>query len=128
MVKAYCANYKPDIVAITESKLGEDFEDNLFLGADFTMISNDCNKGAGGVLLAISNQIGNIQILNRHIGPGESIIVTIKLCHQMVFNIILQYRPQGENHLNNFEELLLNNPSHHCNILIGDINLPDINW
>ena len=121
-MKAYCANYKPDIVAITESKLGEDFEDNLLLGADFTMIRNDGNKGAGGVLLAISNQIGDIQILNQHIGPGESITVTIKLCHQMILNIILQYRPPSEHHLNNFEELLLNNPSHHYNILIGDIN------
>ena len=76
-MKAYCANHKPDIAAITESKLGEDFEDNLLLGADFTIIRKDCNKGAGGVLLAISNQIGDIQILNQHIGPGESITAWI---------------------------------------------------
>ena len=84
-MKAYCANYKPDIVAITESKLGEDFEDNELLGANFTIIRNDRKKGAGGVLLAISNQIGNIQILNQQQGPGESITVTIQLCHQVIF-------------------------------------------
>ena len=67
-----------------------------------------------------------LYIVSKEQGPGESITVTIQLCHQVICNIILLYRPPSEHHLDNLEELLLNNTSHHYNILIGDINLPDI--
>ena len=128
MVKAYCANYKPNIVAVTESKLGEDFDDNELLGSEYTVIRKDRKKGAGGVLVAISNDLGEARLLNQQNGPGESITVTIQLCHQIIFNIILLYRPPSEHQLDDIVVLLLNNLSHHYNILIGDINLPDINW
>ena len=113
---------------MTESKLGEDFDDNELLGSEYTVIRKDRKKGAGGVLVAISNDLGEARLLNQQNGPGESITVTIQLCHQIIFNIILLYRPPSEHQLDDIEDLLLNNLSHHYNILIGDINLPDINW
>ena len=121
-MKAYCHTYKPNILAITETKLGDDFDDNELLGANYTILRNDRKKGGGGVLFAVDNSLGEICITNQRQGPGESITTTIQLYHQIIFNIIVFYRPPHETQLDNLEELLLNNPSQHYNIMIGDLN------
>ena len=127
-MKAYCHTYKPNILAITKTNLSDDFDDNERLGANYTILQNDRKKGGGGVLFAVDNSLGEICITNQRQGPGESITTTIQLCHQIIFNIIVFYRPPHETQLDNLEELLVNNPSQHYNIMIGDLNLPDITW
>ena len=46
----------------------------------------------------------------------------------VTFNLILFYRPPSEYSLENFETLLLDNPSKYENIMFGDLNFPDLDW
>ena len=127
-IKSYFETYKPDILGIAETKIGDDFDDNELLGSDFSVIRLDRKKGAGGVLLALNNNSAEMKLLGYSTGPGESICATIQLSCFTTFNLILFYRPPSEYSLENFESLLLDNPSKHQNIMFGDLNLPDLDW
>ena len=76
-IKAYFETYKPDIIGIAESKIGNDLDDNELLGANFSIIRLDRKKGAGGVLLAINNSSDQMKLLGYSNCPGESICATI---------------------------------------------------
>ena len=65
-IKCYVETYSPDIVAICETKIGPNFDDNELLGDGFTIWRKDRAQGAGGVLLAMNNDI-NAKIGRAHV-------------------------------------------------------------
>jgi exonuclease III len=71
LIKANVETYKPDLIAVTETKIGENFDDNEFLGNKYTLYRNDRKKGAGGTLFATSTE-SSLVILNTSYGPGAS--------------------------------------------------------
>ena len=54
-IKCLAETYTPDIVAIFETKIGSNFEDNELLGDRYTVWRKDRAQGAGGVLIAWNN-------------------------------------------------------------------------
>ena len=88
----------------------------------------DRKKGAGGVLIAVKTANDKLNVIHANTGPGETITLTVQLSPRLIFNICLMYRPPSEQCLDNLEEILLENPSRHYNVLIGDLNFPDIDW
>lgn len=119
--------YKPDIIAITETKIDDRFQDNELLGPSFTVIRNDRTWGGGGVLVALKNSSPQVKLVKSSIGPGESVTCTLQAHSNLTFNLIIFYRPPGEHNLNTLTQLL-DSDFTHPNILIGDFNLPDITW
>lgn len=126
MIKANVETYKPDIVAVSETKIGDLFDDNEFLGDGYTVYRNDRKKGAGGTLIAVCNH-SRLVILKTTFGPGESITIQIQIHPKVKINIIVYYRPPNEYSLDNLEALIDENIHDHC-LYVGDFNLPDIIW
>ena len=128
LIKALVETYSPDIIAITETKIDNKFDDNELLGPDFTVARNDRKQGGGGVLIATRNDCLHLHILNTTIGPGESIILTLSIHSQYTLNLVTFYRPPSEQNLENITQLLNGNDLAHPVIMVGDFNLSDLKW
>ena len=127
VIRCYVATYKPSIVSICETKICDKFDDNELLGNEFTVWRKDRCQGAGGVLIAVRNDI-DAKILKSHSGPGESITITLQIHDKIIFNIVTFYRPPGEYELDNLKEMIELYGEANNSILLGDFNLPDIEW
>ena len=125
-IKVYTHTYQADILCIAETKIDHTFDDNELLGPSFTVYRNDRKEGGGGVLVAIRSGIECLDILENRTGPGESLALILRL--KQTFNMILFYRPPSEYHLENFTQLIEAPVSIHPSILVGDFNLPGIDW
>jgi exonuclease III len=127
-IKALVEVYKPDIVAVTETKIDSCFDDNELLGPTYTVVRKDRKRGGGGVLLAAVNSSPHVKLIKSIDGPGESVICTFQAHSHLAFNIIVYYRPPGETTLDDLSELLTCLNPTHPSVLVGDFNLPDIAW
>lgn len=127
IIKTYNETYSPDILCITETKIDSSFDDNELLGPDFTVARNDRTQGGGGVLIAFRNN-SSLQILKTEKGPGESIVLTLKANYHFTLNLITFYRPPSEYSLENMTNILNDYCTSFPAIVVGDFNLPDINW
>ena len=125
-IRAHVQTYKPDLVAITETKVDAKFEDNELLGNTYTIWRKDRKQGAGGVLVAVSNDSA-ITILNSVSGPGESICLTVQLHPHVKFYVVTMYRPPSEYDLDNFEYLIDEYKHENC-VFVGDYNFADLDW
>ena len=126
-IKCYVETYSPDIVAICETKIGPNFDDNELLGDGFTIWRKDRAQGAGGVLLAMNNDI-NANVLSAREGPGECVGISLQIHTKIVVNIVIFYRPPSEYLLDNFIEMLDLFGEKGNTIYLGDYNLPDLDW
>ena len=125
-IKCYVETYKPDLISITETKLGPHIDDNELFGDNFTVWRNDRNCHGGGVLIAINNE-ANLNIINSINGPGESITLVIQLHPKIKFNLITFYRPPNEYVIDNLLDTFDTNNTENC-LHLGDYNLPDLDW
>ena len=87
LIKCYSETYKPDILCICETKICANFADNELLGDEFTLWRKDRAQGAGGVLIAMRNNI-NAKVVDNYSGPGESITIKLQIHDKIVFNIV----------------------------------------
>ena len=126
-IQAYVEIHKPQIIAVTETKINNDFDDNELLGPGYTIIRKDRNKWGGGVLLAVNNNAKEVHVLNNSTGPGEAVTINVCFLNKLRFNLVSYYRPPSEINLDSLYDLL-GKDLMHPTIFLGDFNLPDIDW
>ena len=116
-----------DILAVSETWLTELIFDNEILPTNYTVFHNDQGSRGGGVLLAVKDHIAT-KLLS---SPAnlEMLTVEIKLLYTTVILCVVYLPP----HPTLIEVQLLRDhlsqlpPSSNI-LLLGDFNLPDINW
>ena len=126
MIQSIVHTYSPDLVAITETKIDNNIQDNELLSDDFTLWRKDRNRSGGGVLIAVANK-SKFVILDSKIENGECISLCLQIHPLLKIRVIVFYRPPSEQNLNDFE-LIVDEYKHENCILIGDMNFPDIAW
>lgn len=126
LIEANIYIYKPHIIAITETKIDGNYDDNELLGPEYSVWRNDRRAGGGGVLIAIANS-APVSVLHGVVGPGESITLSLQGCSKQKFKFSVMYRPPNEYNLQNLEDLVESIMHDNC-LLVGDFNLPDIKW
>lgn len=127
LIKCYAETYNPDLVCICETKISDSFDDNELLGDKFTLWRKDRAQGAGGVLIAMKND-SNAKVLDSKSGPGECVVIKIQIHDKIVFNVVTFYRPPSEYELDNLKEIIETYSEANSSIIVGDFNLPDIEW
>ena len=117
-----------NIIAITDTWLSDNILDQEIIPTDYTIYSKDRSSRGGGVMLAVKHSIPshalNISMesetLCAHIGNENS----VTLC--------LVYVPPNspEMHIQSLCDYISTTVSHSNNkyLLLGDFNLPTINW
>ena len=126
MIQSIVHTYSPDLVAITETKIDNNIQDNELLSDDFTLWRKDRNRSGGGVLIAVANK-SKFVILDSKIENGECISLCLQIHPLLKIRVIVFYRPPSEQNLDDFE-LIVDEYKHENCILIGDMNFPDIAW
>ena len=70
--------------------------------------------------------VDHLKITNAQYGPGESVSLSLSY-FDLRFDLITYYRPPSEHQLDDLESLIESTTQAHT-ILVGDLNLPDIDW
>ena len=115
----------PGIVAITETWLNKDIFSNEILPHDYCIYRKDRSTRGSGVLIAVHNSIPS-RIID---SPTEMELVTILLLNLNLFVCVVYVPPSIDlslfkNILCFLESLAITNSI----LIMGDFNLPDINW
>ncbi len=127
-LELFVYEHDPDLIFITES-WGK--HDNVFNLPGYVTFRNDReNRPGGGVLIFIRSQLKPI-FYSPNIKYSESVIFDIQ-CGALSFCFVCFYRspdasPDSDRcFLDQIEEIM----NRHCGVtvLLGDFNLPDINW
>ena len=126
-LQAYVYASSTDIITITETWLSPDYWDNEILPTCYTIYRRDRNSCGRGVLLAVRNGIPS-KLLNT---PSDIEGVTVEINHTNPTNVSVIYAaPQSS--ISYFDSCCkhLSNLTNTClpTIVVGDFNLPDINW
>ena len=103
------------------------FDDNELLGNQFALWKNDRAQGAGGVLIAMRSN-ASAKVIKSYSGPGESVTIKLQIHDKIVFNVVTFYRPPSEYELDNLKDMIDLYSVANSSILLGDFNLPDIEW
>ncbi|XP_065895943.1 uncharacterized protein [Dysidea avara] len=115
------------ILCITETWLSKDIFDNEIIPSGYTIYRKDRDSRGGGVLLAVKDNITSSQLSS----PPHVEILTVLISTSNPFIISVVYIPPNSS--DTYHELLhsyLTNLVDESSpiILLGDFNLPDVNW
>jgi len=126
---------EPDLILLTETWCNENVTDaslaieNYRLETDLRRDRNDTNNGIGGGLLVYAKE--NLRILPCDSYSKSSFnqfcVFTIATNSERI-NIILSYRPPSSGPTNTMELCEIIRSLRDNTIIIGDINMPGINW
>lgn len=131
---AFVDHHRPDIICVTESWLSQDIPSSLVCPSDYNAVRFDRSTKGGGVIVFIRKLL-NFTLVNipTEFSNIEIVCFDINL-HNVSSRIIAYYRPPGYGHdaltyATNSVTLLKKLCSTHSDIyLLGDFNLPDIDW
>ncbi len=123
----------PDIILLTETWCNDNTPDTLLSVPGYEIVQDlrrdrsDTHHGMGGGLLVFTKP--DIKILPLDIGNNFNQYCSFNICNEQdSWTIILVYRPPSSSLENNImlAELIKNAPTN--TILLGDFNLPGIDW
>ena len=121
------ANYSAlDLIALTETWLKSYIYNNELIPTNYAIYRNDRTSRGGGVMLAINNNISSSLVHS----PTHLELLTVTLNYTKVITICLLYIPPNPDpkYISDLTEYL-NSLRHTENLIIlGDLNLPDVNW
>jgi len=129
------ADLVPDIIVLTETWCKEDVT-NAFLDvpgyelqADLRRDREDTANGVGGGLLVYARQ-GLVVLPGDDLGNFNQYTNFKIMTGNEILHFILLYRPPsaGQSSIDNLTNLLSNVKDNTGTILIGDFNLPEIDW
>ena len=132
-LSAYTAEARPDFILLTETWCNPSITNadlslpGYQLETELREDREDTHNGLGGGLLVYSRQGNKILPLDKNADFHQYLTFKILTTGEPV-NIILAYRPPNsrKENVTKLCELLKNMPNR--TILIGDINLPNIDW
>ena len=129
---ALVETHSPDVIAVTETWLNPDILTSEILPPGYNLIRKDRNTGSrgGGVLLAIKQNLV-FQELNLNVNFFcETAWASINLQGSSPLIIGVFYRSQITDitYMQNFKTVLDQLPPNSNLLLVGDFNMPDIDW
>ena len=114
----------PGIVTITETWLNKDIFSNKILPHDYCIYRKDRLSRGGGVLIAVHNSI-HLKLLTL----TEMELVVIQLLDLNLFVCVVYVPPSIDlSHFKNILIFLESIAKTNSILIMGDFNLPDINW
>lgn len=135
---SYIINEGPDIICITESWVNEsqfgDLKDEYIIEKYKLFLHQRTNTIGGGIILYINEEFNSLEIEDIKINDSlvESIWIDIKINSKEILRLGIVYRPPNQGELVDsqlVEELKVGCQNRNFKTLIlGDFNLPDINW
>ena len=125
-------NY-PDFIALTETWLNDSYPDSSFpCHSNYSIFRKDRKSSTGGgVALLVKNNISCCQIETDLLDPLEAIAVEVFCGDDVSFILLNVYKPNvSDTHLLRplFDALCYLRTLGKRLIVMGDFNLPDINW
>ena len=117
----------PDIIGLTETWLNENIFDNEILPSNYTLFRKDRPSRGGGVLIAVNN-IFPCQLIT---SPENLETICIKLMLPNPITLCVNYVPPSSTAVyydNLFNFFLHLHEVSVRMIILGDFNLPDIDW
>ena len=122
------AQHSPDIFCLCETKLDPTIADNE-LTKNYTIYRRDQTSGpgrGGGVLIGLSNGCPfNVSRINSSC-PGEIIALDLSICG-FSFTLACYYRRPIDKQIENIMNWYYNQTCPNI-VIVGDFNLPDIDW
>ena len=115
-----------DLIALTETWLKSYIYNNELIPTNYAVYRNDRTSHSGGVMLAVNNNISSSLIYN----PTYLELLTVTLNYTKVITICLLYIPSNpdQNYISDLTEYLSSLRHTENLIILGDLNLPDVNW
>ena len=133
LLSNYAQSYKPDIIAITETWANSDTPDGFYHIPGYNLFRSDrIDRRGGGVMIFILNSVlsSEVSLLRSH--EFESICIKVKLKRGTYLGLLCVYRPPNITSTGDllliklFESFI--NINCNKNVIIGDFNMPSINW
>ena len=111
---------------LTETWLKSYIYNNKLIPTNYVVYRNDRTPHGGGVMLAVNNNISSSLIYN----PTYLELLTVTLNYTKVITICLLYIPPNsdQNYISDLTEYLSSLRHTENLIILGDLNLPDVNW
>ena len=130
-VRAVVSIEKPDIVIFTETWANENIGDSFFLIPGYEMVAredrNDTEKGRGGGILVFATK--NVKTCRINVETSFNQYVTMRVkCQNEDVMIHAIYRSPNSRKENDDELCKWVERMNGTNIIIGDLNFPDIDW
>ena len=121
------------VICLTETWLSSDVPDALFTPAGYTSFRNDRkDSSGGGTLIIVKNELNPIPILYNDLHLIEASSCLLHLPNRLKLSVVCVYRPPSHNSNSIIEcnSILNRTIALNCdhNIIIGDFNMPLINW
>lgn len=119
---------KPSVIVLTETWLNDTFPTSMLGLNHYNVYRNDRAGRGGGVLIAISSDLESQQI--NTFSSSEILTVKVKI-NRKLLNITACYLPQISNNQSVelfFKDLKSAISTENDVILLGDFNLPHVNW
>ena len=121
---------QPDVVAVTETWLSPNISSSEIIPSDYGVFRKDRADGYGGVLTAVKKTL----ICDRLDTNSSTELVNVQISGKQSNLIIMNaYRPPNNNvepvnELCSEIESVVDSHPKDCVWVVGDLNLPDINW
>lgn len=114
------------VLAVTETWLTEQIQDNELIPSGYTIFRKDRKSRGGGVLIAVKHTLA-ASLLHT---PKDLEVVSINLAVCTPLTIALVYMPPNapEEYRNKLYCYLRSLTAREHLLILGDFNLPDINW
>ena len=124
--QTFIYSHEYDIIAITETWLTKNIFDNEILPINYTIYRNDRGSRGGGVLFAVWDNIiskvlpspTNVEMLTLEVEVLQKIVISVVYLPPNPSLLLIQ---SLSSHLFQFQ-------GSRNIVLLGDFNLPDINW
>ena len=114
------------LIAITETWLSNNILDGEVLPTNYTIYRHDRVSRGGGVLLAIKHDLPSVQLLLS--SEIESIIVEITSNKSFIVCVVYVPPVIDDIYYKHLSDLLFSLPLDGNVLIMGDFNLPDIDW
>ena len=120
----YSTNF--NLIAITETWLSNNILDGEVLPTNYTIYRCDRVSKGGGVLLAVKHDLPSVQLLL----SSEIESIAVKITSNKSFIVCVVYVPPvvDDTYYKHLSDLLFSLPLDENVLILGDFNLPDIDW
>ena len=132
LFQAYVYLFNFDVICLSETWLSESVFDQEILPTNYSIYRKDRPSRGGGVLIAVKDTIPvSVHPSDLSNNAPEILTVTLNLCKPTILSCV--YLPPSPNDyymndaISNLTQVIQSNQSADT-IIVGDFNLPDIQW
>ena len=125
-MQSYIYSTDFSLIAITETWLSNNILDGEVLPTNYIIYRRDRVSRGGGVLLAVKHDLPSVQLLL----SSEIESITVEITSNKSFIVCVVYVPPvvDDIYYKHLSDLLFSLPLDGNVLIMGDFNLPDIDW